>query len=351
MQGDREVIPVRADERLDTTRLEPWLRAHLPDASGPFSLAQFGGGHANLTYLVQFGDTAYVLRRPPLGPIAPSAHDMQREHRVLRDLWQAFALAPRSFAVCEDDAIIGVPFHVMERRLGIVIRTQLPDDRDWTPDLNVRVGNMLVDVLAGLHCADPDAAGLGDLGRPEGFIERQLTGWSKRWVAARHEDNPHMQGIIAWLERELPVSQKVSLLHNDFKLDNMLLDAADPGRATAVLDWDMCTRGDPLVDLGYTLTFWGQSDDDPAWIQAASMPTWNPGFPDRDAVIERYARATGLNCDDVHWYQVFGVFKIAVILQQIYIRYLRGQTRDERFAVFGKRIAGLIDKGRVLARL
>ena len=177
MQKDREVIAVRADEGLDTTRLEPWLRAHLPDASGPFSLAQFGGGHANLTYLIQFGDTTYVLRRPPLGPIAPSSHDMNREHRVLKDLWQAFDLAPRSFVVCDDDAIIGVPFHVMERRHGIVIRTQLPDDRDWTPDLNARVGTMLVDVLAGLHSVDPDAAGLGDLGRPEGFIERQLAGW------------------------------------------------------------------------------------------------------------------------------------------------------------------------------
>jgi len=160
-----------------------------------------------------------------------------------------------------------------------------------------------------------------------------------------------MDSIIAWLHRGVPQSQRVSLLHNDFKLDNMLLDADDPAIPRAVLDWDMCTRGDPLLDLGYTLTFWGQGDDDPAWILGASMPTWAPGFPSRDDVVSRYAALTGLDCSAVHWYQVFGVFKIAVILQQIYIRYLRGQTRDERFAIFGERIAGLTDKGRVLAGL
>lgn len=348
---DREVIEIRADERLDTTRLEPWLRRHLPDAGGAFDLAQFGGGHANLTYLVKFGDAEYVLRRPPLGPVAPSAHDMLREHRVLKDLWQAFPLAPRSFAVCEDDAIIGAPFHVMERRQGIVVRRELPDDRDWPPNLLARMGNMLVDVLADLHGVDPAAAGLQDLGRPDGFVARQLQGWQKRWAAAVHEENPLMDSIIAWLHRGVPQSQRVSLLHNDFKLDNMLLDADDPAIPRAVLDWDMCTRGDPLLDLGYTLTFWGQGDDDPAWILGASMPTWAPGFPSRDDVVSRYAALTGLDCSAVHWYQVFGVFKIAVILQQIYIRYLRGQTRDERFAIFGERIAGLTDKGRVLAGL
>jgi aminoglycoside phosphotransferase (APT) family kinase protein len=351
MERDREVIEVRADERLDTARLEPWLRERLPGADGPFKVAQFGGGHANLTYLVSFGDSEYVLRRPPLGPVAPSSHDMSREHRVLKDLWRAFPLAPRSFVLCEDETIIGAPFHVMERRHGIAIRTELPEGYDWTPELNARVGNMAIDVLADLHRVDPADAGLGDLGRPEGFVERQLSGWSRRWDAARNEDIPAMRDIIAWLERGLPSSDRVSLLHNDYKLDNMLVDADDPGRATAVLDWDMCTRGDPLMDVGYTLTFWGEAGDDPRWIEAASMPTRNPGFPTREAFIERYARKTGFDCGEVRWYHVFGGFKIAVILQQIYIRYLRGQTQDERFAIFGDRVAGLIDKGQVLAKL
>ena len=210
---------------------------------------------------------------------------------------------------------------------------------------------MTVDSRAALHLVDPAQAGLGDLGRPEGFVERQLSGWSKRWEAAKNDDLPGVDAVIAWLEREIPSSGNVSLLHNDFKLDNMLVANEDPGRAVAVLDWDMCTRGDPLMDLGYTLTFWGEAGDDPRWIFAASMPTWNKGFPSRADIIERYASATGFDCSHVHWYQVFGAFKIAVILQQIYIRYLRGQTRDERFSVFGERVAGLIDKARVQAKL
>lgn len=351
MEADREVIEVRADERFDTARLEPYLRERLTDADGPLALAQFGSGHANLTYLIRFGDTEYVLRRPPLGPIAPSSHDMSREHRVLRDLWRAFPLAPRSYLVCEDEKIIGAPFHVMERRHGIAIRTQLPVGYDWTPALNKRVGEMAIDVLADLHRVEPADAGLGELGRPQGYVARQLSGWSKRWEAAKHQDTPAMREIIGWLERGLPSSDTVSLLHNDYKLDNMLVGADDPGRAVAVLDWDMCTLGNPLMDLGYSLAFWGESGDDEGWIKAASMPTWNPGFPSRDDFIDRYALATGFDCGQIHWYHVFGVFKIAVILQQIYIRFLRRQTEDRRFAVYGDRVAGLIDKARVLAKL
>ena len=349
MEEDREVIEVRADERLDTARLEPWLRAHLPDAEGPFELAQFGGGHANLTYLIRCGENEYVLRRPPLGPVAPSAHDMGREHRVLKDLWKAYPLAPRSYVFCDDETIIGAPFHILERRHGIAIRTELPEDYDWTPELNRRVGEMAVQVLAELHRADPAEAGLADIGRPDGFVERQLSGWSKRWQAAKQDDMPGMDAIIAWLEKGLPASDRVSLLHNDYKLDNLLVAADDPARAVAVLDWDMCTRGDPLMDLGYTLAFWGEAGDDPRWILGASMPTWNPGFPTREEAVELYARATGFDCGHADWYHVFGIFKITVILQQIYIRFLRGQTQDERFAIFGDRIAALIDKGRTLA--
>ena len=352
MEGDREVIDVRPDERVEAERLEPYLRERLPETRGTFSLAQFGGGHANLTYLIRFGENEYVLRRPPLGPVAPGSHDMKREHRVLRDLWRAFSLAPQSYLLCDDHTIIGSDFHVMERRHGIAIRTELPDGYDWTPELNAGVGNMMIDVLASLHQADPDQAGLGDLGRPEGFLGRQLSGWAKRWDAARDENAPDAMGdIITWLERGLPGSQHVSLLHNDFKLDNMLVAADNPACAIAVLDWDMCTRGDPLADLGYTLAFWGEAGDEPAWIKGASMPTWNEGFPTRDEVVQRYAARTGVDCAHADWYHLFGIFKIAVILQQIYIRYLRGQTQDERFAVFGERISGLVDKARSLAKL
>jgi aminoglycoside phosphotransferase (APT) family kinase protein len=351
-ERDPEIIDVRSDERLETARLEAYLRGKLPATEGPFELAQFGGGHANLTYLVRFGDAEYVLRRPPLGPVAPSAHDMGREHHVLSRLWRAFPLAPRSYLFCDDKSIIGADFHIMERRHGIAIRTRLPEGYDWTPELNERLGHMIIDVLASLHQVDPASVGLGDLGQPDGFVRRQLTGWAKRWQAAKDDAAPAgMQELIAWLEARLPESRHVSLLHNDYKLDNMLVGADDPARPIAVLDWDMCTRGDPLVDLGYLLTFWSEAGDDPRWIEAAAMPTRAPGFPTRDELVERYALTTGFDCSHASWYHVFGVFKIAVILQQIYIRYLKGQTQDRRFAVFGNRVAGLIGKARALAKL
>ena len=344
LRDDPELIQVRADERLATSRLEPYLRARLPGAEGTLELSQFGGGHANLTYLLRFGESEYVLRRPPLGPIAPSSHDMSREHRVLAGLSRVFELAPRSYLLCEDEEIIGAPFHVMERRHGTVIRGGLPARFQGDPELNRRIGEMIVDVLAELHRVDPRAAGLAGLGRPEGFAERQLAGWTKRWHAAKDRDDPRVDAVAAWLARERPAPQGVSLLHNDYKLDNMIVGAEDPACAVAVLDWDMCTRGDPLMDLGYLLTFWGEAGDPPSWIEGASMPSWHEGFPKRAEAVERYARATGFDLGAVNWYHVFGVFKIAVVLQQIYIRFLRGQTQDARFAVLGTRVSALLDK-------
>ncbi len=344
LRDDPELIELRPGERLDLARLEPYLRERLPGAEGALELGQFGGGHANLTYLLRFGEAEYVLRRPPLGPVAPSAHDMGREHRVLANLWRAFALAPRSYLLCEDASIIGAPFHVMERRHGRVIRADLPARFQGDPGLNRRIGEMVVDVLAGLHKVDPEAAGLGDLGHPEGFAARQLAGWTKRWHAAKDKDDARVDAIVAWLEAKRPASRIVTLLHNDYKLDNMMVDAQDPARAVAVFDWDMCTRGDPLMDLGYLLTFWGEAGDPKAWIEGAGMPSWREGFPSRAQATRRYGRATGFDLAAIDWYHVFGVFKIAVVLQQIYVRYLRGQTQDERFAVFGTRVAALFHK-------
>ncbi len=351
MRDDPELIPVRADEDLDAARLAAWLRGKLPGSEGMFELGQFGGGHANLTYLLRFGETEYVLRRPPLGPIAPSSHDMAREHRVLAGLWRVYPLAPRSYLLCPDESVIGAPFHVMERRRGIVIRTDLPARFRGDPGLARRIGETIVDALADLHKVDTAAAGLGELGRPEGFVERQLGGWSKRWRAATAAGDPRLDAVAAWLESNRPPSQTTSLLHNDPKLDNMIVDTDDPARAVAVLDWDMCTRGDPLMDLGYLLTFWGEAGDAEPWIMAASMPTWRVGFPTRTEAIQRYAESTGFDLSAIQWYHVFGTFKIAVVLQQIYIRFVRGQTQDQRFAPFGSRVAALIDKASVLAGL
>ena len=251
-----ELIDVRPGERLDAARIAPWLRANLPGAGGELEVvAQFGGGYANLTYLLRCGGREYVLRRPPLGPVAPTAHDMQREHRVLSKLGAAYPLAPRSFALCTDPAVLGVDFHVLERRRGFVIREQLPPDVAGDPVLARRLGEALVDALAALHRVDPAAVGLGGLGRPEGYVERQLAGWTRRW-AATGRALPAVDRLAVWLRERRPRQQAATLLHNDFQIENILLDAADPAAIVAVLDWDMCTRGDPLMDLGYLLNCW-----------------------------------------------------------------------------------------------
>ena len=349
MHADPEIIHVRPDESIDLTRLEPWLREHLPVTEGPLDLRQFGGGHANLTYLVAFGRTEYVLRRPPLGPIAPSSHDMSREHRVLSRLGKAFPLAPTSFVLCQDASIIGADFHVLERRRGFVIRTQLPPSLARDIGAVRRLSEMLVDTLAALHQVDTDHVGLAELGRPDGFVQRQLSGWSKRWNAAKDHDLPDVDQLMSWLHKEIPPSQATTLLHNDYKLDNLLVDTADPAAATAVLDWDMCTRGDPLMDLGYLLNVWIEAGDDPSWRESTPMPSYEKGFLTRHEMVDRYARQTGFDIERVRWYYAFGVFKLLVILQQIYIRFLRGQTRDERFRILGRRVEGLARKGVTVA--
>ena len=342
-----ELIDVRPDEGLDLGRLEPWLRAQLPAADGALTVRQFGGGHANLTYLVRFGDREYVLRRPPLGLLAPTAHDMRREHRVLARLGARYPLAPTSYALCDDPAVIGADFHVMERRHGFVIRRGLPPDVAADAALARRLGQTLVDSLAALHRVEPRAVGLDDLGRPDGYVTRQLAGWTARW-AATGRDLPAVDRLAAWLRRGLPPQQAATLVHNDYQIENVLVDAADPATAVAVLDWDMCTRGDPLMDLGYLLNCWNDPDDDPSWRGLSPSPGCAPGLPTRRELVERYARSTGFDVEHAHWYHVFGVFKLAVVLEQIHVRFRRGQTRDARFAALGERVQRLAAKGLAL---
>ena len=349
-----ELIDERPDEHLDTIRLEPYLREHLPGAEGPLSVRQFGGGKANLTYLIRFGEREFVLRRPPLGPIPPGAHDMRREHRVLSVLHRRYPLAPRSLLLCEDERIIGAVFIVEERRHGFVIRDDIPAEFAGRPELNRRIGFALVDALADLHRVPPGDVGLDDLGRPEGYLERQLAGWLRRWQMAQGGEEAaraaaEMAPVLDWLGLRLPASGGAALLHNDYRLDNCLLDPADPGRIEAVLDWDMCTQGDPLADLGYLLNYWVEPEDPQEWREIAAMPTWRAGFPSRAEAIERYAQRTGFGVADIAWHQVFAAFKLAVIIQQIYIRYVRGQTQDQRFRFYWRRVLGLAAKAQVLA--
>jgi len=341
IRDDPEVIDVRPEERLDSARLEPYLREHLPDTHGAFELRQFGGGHANLTYLVRFGEREYVLRRPPLGPVPERSHDMKREHAVLSKLYAVFALAPRSYHLCTDHTVIGSDFVVEERKWGIAIRKELPPALAGDAAFAQRLGDALIDTLAALHHVDVESAGLSELGHPDGYVQRQVDGWIKRWEAARTARTVDASELVAWLRDRMPHSPAATLVHNDFKLDNMLLDPKDPARIVALLDWDMCTYGDPLMDLGYVLALWPQASDPPAF-HLWGMPTWHDGFMTRAQVVERYAAVTGFDVSAVAWYHVFNVFRFAVILQQIYKRYDAGQTHDERFKEFGAQVNALI---------
>ena len=349
--NDAELIVPRDDEQLPLQRLEPWLREHLEGAEGELSLAQFRGGRANLTYLLRFGAREYVLRRPPLGPIAQGAHDMGREHRVLSRLWRSFELAPRCYLHCTDEDLIGAQFQIMERREGQVIRRQMPANYANDPRRLQGIADMLVDVLVALHSVDREQADLAGLGHAPGFVERQLEGWAKRWYAATDEENPDMDRLVQWLRAHLPSSNHVALLHNDFKLDNVLLDACNPCRAVAILDWDMCTSGDPMMDLGYLMNQWVESGDDREDIDMSSLPSHIPGFPDRAYAISRYAAATGVDVAAIDWYHCFAAMKFAAVVQQIYIRFARGQTLDQRFAGYGERARANVRKGLKVAGL
>ena len=342
-----DIIDVRPDERLDEARLAAFLQGKLPGTEEPLTVRQFGGGAANLTYLLDYGTHEYVLRRPPLGPVPRSAHDMGREYRVLARLGDAFPPAPRALLFCEDPAVVGAEFFVMERRHGIVVRKHLPEVFD-TPEAPRRLAEALVETLADLHAVDYEALGLGDLGRPEGFIQRQIEGWWKRWHKAQTEALPAMTAVYEWLGENQPEAAGTSLVHNDYKLDNAMFDPADPGRLVAVFDWDMCTLGDPLNDLGALLTYWIEPTDPPAFQQMAMMPV-DARFPSRRELAERYAARSGRPLDDLRFYHTLGLFRLAVILAQIYARYRRGQTQDRRFAALGALVPLAADGARRVA--
>lgn len=331
-QGKPDTIDVRPDERFNETKLAGYLRGKLPGSDQPLTVRQFGGGAANLTYLLDYGTRQYVLRRPPLGPVAKSAHDMAREYKVLSVLHEAFSPAPQAFLYCEDPTIIGSNFFVMARQQGIVVRRSIPEMYAGLPDAPKQMSEALVDALAQFHAVDYEAIGLGDLGEPSGFIKRQIEGWYKRWGKAQTHDLPEMDAVYAWLKTNQPQTTQFSLVHNDYKLDNVMLAPADPGKVVAVFDWDMCTLGDPLNDLGALLTYWTDPTDPPAMQAMAMMPIGDLGFLTRQELVARYAEKSGRDVHSINFYHALGLFRLTVIIAQIYIRYKRGQTQDERFA-------------------
>ena len=344
--SEQELIDVRKDEQLDLENLRQYLKNILKLEFNNLTSLQFSGGHANLTYLLKLDKREYVLRRPPLGPVAPSSHDMYREHRVQSSLNTLFPLAPKSLYFCDDERIIGSKFHIIERRNGFVIRKQFEPYASPTKDNLRKISFKIIDVLSDLHKINPDEVGLGDLGKPDGFVLRQLNGWEERWKKSTEETdlNSKFDKLISYLKSSLPQPQTVTILHNDFKLDNIMWSNTDPFDPIAVFDWDMCTRGDPLMDLGHMLNYWIDETDNDDCKLITSMPVDKILYPTRKEIVDYYSKKTGFNVENINWYYAFGAFKLAVILQQIFYRYQKGQTQDERFSNFGKRIDALIKR-------
>ncbi|MGE0455969.1 MAG: phosphotransferase family protein [Vicinamibacteria bacterium] len=334
--------PVREGEELPLEPLRAWFGERLPEllreADGaPLEVEQFPGGFSNLTYLLRLGPRELVLRRPPRGSEVRSAHDMGREHRILKALHDVYPKAPRPLAECEDAAVIGAPFYVMERVRGVILRdgARLPEPA-LGADTMARLSAALVDGLLELHAVDFEACGLDGLGRPEGYVGRQVAGWAERWRKARSDEVPDVDAAAAWLSGNQPMDGAPALIHNDFKYDNLVLDAALE-RILAVLDWEMATIGAPLLDVGTSLGYWLDPDDPPAWRNLGFLGlTARPGNLSRAGLLERYARASGRDPGDGVFLYVFGLFKITVIAQQIFARFQRGLTRDPRFAGLGQ---------------
>jgi aminoglycoside phosphotransferase (APT) family kinase protein len=333
--------PVRPGEELNLAALEPYLREHLPEARGPLSVEQFPGGASNLTYLVRLGETELVLRRPPFGNRVKTAHDMGREYRVLSKLHRVYRPAPRPFLYCEDESVLGAPFYCMERRRGVVLRRKLPDGVVLDPATVAALNRSFIDNLVEFHHIDYEAAGLGDLGKPAGFVKRQVEGWNKRYEACRTEDWRDMEFLMAWFPKRAPAQSASSLVHNDYKFDNLMLDPHDLTKIVAVLDWEMCTLGDPMLDFGTVLAYWVEAGDPPPLQVHAFGPTQLPGSMSRRQLTDYYAEKSGFDTSNALFYYAFGLYKVAVIIQQIYYRYVQGFTSDERFAQFNKQVAAL----------
>ena len=320
---------VRPGEEIDLARLRPWLTAQ--GLEGDLEVEQFPRGHSNLTYLLRLGRREFVLRRPPFGSKVKGAHDMSREVRILTRVEPYYPQAPRVVASCEDDAVLGGPFYLMERIRGLILRG--PALKVALPPPGVRaLCESFVDGLASLHAIDWRAAGIE--GRPEGYVQRQVEGWTRRWHEAKTDEVPEVDEIAAWLAARIPAESAGVLIHNDYKYDNLVLDADEPTRIRGVLDWEMATVGDPLMDLGTALGYWVEAGDDDALKSFAFGPTFAPGSLTREGLAALYGQRTGRDVSNMLFYVCFALFKTAVVAQQIYARYKQGLTKDERFASF-----------------
>lgn len=329
-----ETTSVRAGEELPLDALNAWLASAAPEVGRVASAEQFPGGFSNLTYLLKTTNGEFVLRRPPRGSSGGSAHDMPREARILSVCELRFIPAPRAIVTCEDAAVIGAPFYIMERVRGVILRgSSAPSGYDAAAF--AQLGENFLDTLVAIHGATPSDPVIGGLGRPLGYVSRQVEGWTERYDKSRTDDVSSIEQLASWLAEHQPSESGACLIHNDFKYDNLVLDPAQPGRIVAVLDWEMATLGDPLLDVGTSLAYWIEAGDYPAFKALGLGITSLPGNLTRVELWERYLKKSGRSQRSATWYHAFGVFKVAVIAQQIYARYKKGHTTDERFARLG----------------
>lgn len=330
---------VREEDSFDVGAAAEWLRGHAPGGEldsleGSPSVRQFAGGASNLTYLLSYGDRELILRRPPAGTKAASAHDMRREYRIQESLRPAYPYVPKMVALCTDESVMGSDFYVMERIRGTILRGRIPPSCGLDESSTRQLCLSAVERLVQLHQADPAQMGLADIGKGEGYVRRQVEGWSERYKAAHTWNVPSFARVMAWLSERQPQDVGSAIVHNDYRFDNLVLAPEDPTRIVGVLDWEMATVGDPLMDLGSALAYWVQADDDRLMRALRRQPTDAPGMLTRREVVERYCERTGRQVEDWLFYEVFGLFRLATIVQQIYKRYHLRETRNRAFRHF-----------------
>ncbi|MBX9914819.1 MAG: phosphotransferase family protein [Pseudomonadaceae bacterium] len=326
---------IRDGEELDAGIIDTYLKAHIPGLTGAPQISQFPGGASNLTYLLQYPEQELVLRRPPFGHKAKSAHDMGREYRILNQLNDGFPYCPKAYVHCTDESVIGAEFYVMQRVNGIILRADLPSELNFDANQTRQLCKSFIDKLVELHQVDYNACGLGDLGKPQGYVQRQISGWSERYEKALTPDAPLWSEVKAWLNAKMPADHpRSSIVHNDYRFDNVILDPNNPQQIIGVLDWELTTLGDPLMDLGNSLAYWIEASD-PAPVQLMRrQPSNAPGMLTRQEFADYYAERAGISIDCIDFYYTYGLFRLAGIVQQIYYRFFHGQTKDQRFAQF-----------------
>lgn len=348
----KDTIAVRKGEELNAAVLAPFLREMLPDLpNAELEIEQFNSGHSNLTYLLKCGDFEAALRRPPLGPIAPKAHDMEREYKILTSLQQYFPAIPKTYLFSDNESIIGSPFFLMERKRGIVLDTEFPSAIPYTEEIGRRISERMVDTLVELHSIDYKQTILAQMSKPKGFMERQVEGWIERYERAKTDEILEVEELKAWLREHIPSSNEATIIHYDYKLNNTMF-SEDFAEVTGLFDWEMTTIGDPLADVGVALCYWIQADDPMLLKTAMGKPpvTILEGFYTREEFVRRYAEKSGRDVSNIHFYLTFAYFKLAVIGQQIYYRYQKGQTNDPRFAQFGVLVSNLIKHAMLTAK-